>query len=61
MDGNFQVEHMKMRNPENDISLSDGMRFMVSKIPYESHLKSAVEWQQVSVFIISLIPAQTYS
>ena len=60
MDGNFQAEHMKMRNPENDISLSDGTRFMVSKIPYESHLESAVERRQVSLFIISLIPAQTY-
>ncbi|KAH9168198.1 hypothetical protein EDB89DRAFT_1836947, partial [Lactarius sanguifluus] len=24
MDGNFQAEHMKMRNPENDIPLSEG-------------------------------------
>ena len=48
MDGNFQAEHMKMRNPENDISLSEGMGFMVSRIPYESHLRSAFERQQVS-------------
>ena len=30
MDGNFQAEHMKMRNPENDIPLSEGTGFMVS-------------------------------
>jgi hypothetical protein len=48
MDGNFQAEHMRMRNPENDVPLSDGTGFMVSKKPYESHLKSAVERQQVS-------------
>jgi hypothetical protein len=48
MDGNFQAEHMKMRNPENDISLTDGTGFMVSRIPYESHLKSAIERRQVS-------------
>ena len=48
MDGNFQAEHMRMRNPENDIPLSDGTGFMVSKKPYESHLKSAVERRQVS-------------
>jgi hypothetical protein len=48
MDGNFQAEHMKMRNPENDIPLSEGAGFMVSPIPYESHLKSAVERRQVS-------------
>ena len=48
MDGNFQAEHMKMRNPENDIPLSKGTGFMVSRIPYESHLKSAAERRQVS-------------
>ncbi|KAI9431532.1 hypothetical protein H4582DRAFT_1822431, partial [Lactarius indigo] len=46
MDGNFQAEHMKMRNPENDIPLSEGTGFMVSQKPYELHLKSAVERQQ---------------
>jgi hypothetical protein len=52
MDGNFQAEHMRMRNPENDVPLSDGTGFMVSKKPYESHLKSAVERRQVSpVFV----------
>ena len=30
MDGNFQAEHMKMRNPENDVPLSEGSGFMVS-------------------------------
>lgn len=48
MDGNFKAEHMRMRNPENDVPLSDGTGFMVSKEPYESHLKSAVERRQVS-------------
>ncbi|KAI9431655.1 hypothetical protein H4582DRAFT_1822223 [Lactarius indigo] len=48
MDGNFQAEHMKMRNPENDIPLSEGTGFMVSQEPYESHLKSAVERRQRS-------------
>ena len=47
IDGNFQAEHMRMRNPENDVPLSDGSGFMVSKEPYKLHLKSAVERQQV--------------
>jgi hypothetical protein len=47
MDGNFKAEHMKMRNPENDIPLSDGTGFMVSQIPYENHLKSVVERAKV--------------
>jgi hypothetical protein len=48
MDGNFQAEHMKMRNPENDVPLSEGAGFMVSRLPYESHLRSAFERRQVS-------------
>jgi len=48
MDGNFQAEHMRMRNPESDVPLSDGTGFMVSKTQYKSHLKSAAERQQVS-------------
>ena len=56
MDGNFQAEHMKMRNPENDIPLSEGAGFMVSQKPYELHLQSAFEGQQV-ISIISGISA----
>ena len=39
-----------MKNPENDVPLSDGAGFMVSKKPYELHLKSAVERRQVRSF-----------
>ena len=56
MDGNFQAEHMKMRNPENDIPLSEGVGFMVSRKPYELHLQSAFERRQV-IYIISGISA----
>ncbi|KAN0128326.1 hypothetical protein V8E53_013831 [Lactarius tabidus] len=48
MDGNFQAEHMKMRNPENDVPVSEGAGFMVSQKPYELHLQSAFERQQQS-------------
>ena len=51
MDGNFQAEHMRMKNPEDDIPLSDGAGFMVSKKPYESHLKLAVERRQVALYL----------
>ena len=54
MDGNFKAEHMKMRNPDNDVPLSDGTGFMVSRLPYEAYLKSAVERQQVSIFSLKL-------
>jgi hypothetical protein len=48
MDGNFQAEHMKMKNPENDVPLIKGRGFMVSRIPYELHLQLAFERRQVS-------------
>jgi len=43
IDSNFQAEHIRMRNPENDVLLSDGARFIVSKKLYKLHLKLAVE------------------
>src|SRR5260370_36949833 len=51
MDGNFQVERMRMKNPEDNIPLSDGAGFMASKKPYKSHLKSAVERWQVALYL----------
>ena len=39
---------MKMQNPENNFPLTDGAGFIVSRVPYESHLKSAIERCQVS-------------
>jgi hypothetical protein len=48
MDSNFQAKHMRMRNPENDVLVSNRTGFMVSKKLYKSHLKSMVERQQVS-------------
>ncbi|KAI9447428.1 hypothetical protein H4582DRAFT_2051188 [Lactarius indigo] len=61
MDGNFQAEHMKMRNPENDIPLSEGTGFMVSQEPYESHLKLAVERQQVGTTSCILAEESSHS
>ena len=37
-DGNFKAEHMKMKHPENDVSLFDGKGFLVERAPYEHHL-----------------------
>ena len=59
MDGNFQAEHMKMKNPENDVPLSNGTAFMVSPKPYELHLKSAIERRQVS-FVSGVLAGGAY-
>ncbi len=52
MDGNFQAEHMRIKNPDNDIPLSDRAGFMVSKKLYELHLKLAVERWQVALYLM---------
>ena len=30
VDGNFTTQHMKMRKPEDDVALSDGLAYMVT-------------------------------
>ena len=47
MDGNFVSEHLRMRNPSDDIALSDGHGFMVTSGPYETHLKIANDTREV--------------
>lgn len=41
MDGNFQGQHMKMRNPTDDVNLADGKGFFVEDKRYKKHLKAA--------------------
>lgn len=48
-DGNFKLEHMKTKHPEEDVWLSDGQMFMTAESPYQAHLATAVEVKQVSI------------
>ena len=50
IDGNFSAEHLKMKQPEEDVALSPGGRCMVEPERYELHLSTGVEGRQVSVF-----------
>ncbi|KAG0703425.1 hypothetical protein DFH29DRAFT_874531 [Suillus ampliporus] len=43
VDGNFTAQHMAMRKPQLDVSLSDGLGYMVKDQEYQTHLASAVE------------------
>ncbi|KAG2741530.1 hypothetical protein P692DRAFT_201842254 [Suillus brevipes Sb2] len=43
VDGNFTAQHMNMREPEQDIFLSDGSGYMVTDSEYQAHLASATE------------------
>lgn len=48
VDGNFTAQHMKMRRPEEDVSLSDGLAYMVEDKAYQAHVASAAENTEVS-------------
>ena len=48
-DGNFHGDHMKMKYPENDVSLmSKGEGYVVEDTKYQSHLAESKESSQVS-------------
>lgn len=49
-DGYFGAEHMKMRCPETDVSLTDGHDYFVTPAPYEGYLKTANDIQEVKHF-----------
>ncbi|KAG0695343.1 hypothetical protein DFH29DRAFT_814295, partial [Suillus ampliporus] len=38
VDGNFTAQHMKMKIPEDDVSLADGKGYMVTEGPYQAHI-----------------------
>lgn len=48
-DGNFSNEHMCMRQPMLDASLTDGQGYVVGEQDYQFHLKHSVEVKQVSL------------
>lgn len=53
MDGNFVSEHLRMRNPEDEVPLSDGHGFMVTSAPYKQHIKEANDSREVyAIFLI---------
>ena len=49
-DGNFSNEHMRMRQPLLDASLTDGEGYMVKEEDYQIHLKHSVEIKQVCLY-----------
>ena len=58
IDGNFSAEHLKMKQPEEDIALSPGGRYMVEPKQYELHLNTGKEVKQVSTskaYIIAIL------
>ncbi|KAH9983732.1 hypothetical protein BJV77DRAFT_966605 [Russula vinacea] len=46
VDGNFHADHLKMRHPENDVTLADGLAFMVETKPYLKHISESRDIKQ---------------
>ncbi|KIM61421.1 hypothetical protein SCLCIDRAFT_77318, partial [Scleroderma citrinum Foug A] len=53
VDGNFTAQHMNMKKPEGNVSLSDGLGYMVKNEPYRNHIASAPEHREVSALDIT--------
>lgn len=47
-DGNFELNHLKMRRPDDDVALRDGAGHMVTSGLYSQHLNTAQEPKQRS-------------
>ena len=50
VEGNFHADHVKMKQPDDDVALCDGLGFMVETKPYNEHLKESIESKQVCLF-----------
>jgi hypothetical protein len=48
VDGNFTAQHMKMKTPDDDVLLADGMGYMVTEGPYQTHVAESAEEKEVS-------------
>jgi hypothetical protein len=47
VDGNFSLQSMHMKKPDEDVALTDGEGFTVTDMPYRVHLAESVEYKQV--------------
>ena len=40
-DGNFKQDHLRSKNPQDDVALSDGQGYMVGKENFDLYISSA--------------------
>src|SRR6267154_5852966 len=48
--GNMKLVHLKMKRPEDDISLSDGEQYIVQRTRYGEHLVTGPQRQPVRLY-----------
>jgi hypothetical protein len=51
VDGNFHADHIKMRRPDLDVMLTNGLGFMVEDKAYKEYLSIAKEPRLVCEFL----------
>lgn len=56
MDANFTAVHQRLKNPEKDVFLSDGLAYMAGSEDYERHLAIAHNYVDVSPLVLP-VPA----
>ena len=54
VDGNFHADHIKMRQPDLDIMLTNGQGYMVEEVCYKEYLAVAEETHMVC-YVIGLL------
>jgi hypothetical protein len=52
-DSNFSAEQLKMKHPDDDVDISNGHGFMVTRGPYGEHLSVAKEMKEVGFIVAS--------
>ena len=60
VDGNFTAQHMKMRRPEDDVPLSDGLGYMVGNEPYKKHISQASNNEEVCILDLESMICHLY-
>jgi hypothetical protein len=49
VDANFHADHIRMRRPDLDITLTDGQGYMVEEVPFKEYLNVAQEMHAVNL------------
>jgi hypothetical protein len=52
VDGNFHADHLKMQHPEDDVTLADGLAFMVETKPYLKHISESRDIKQACFLLL---------
>lgn len=47
LDGNFKADHIRMRNPHEDVNLTNGEGYVVEESRYGKHINVSQEVKQV--------------